>query len=286
MVDDQSSRLGTIVDKYRREAGLTKRGLAERAGLSPGYVNLVLNNQKTSPSARVVLALADALRLEAQKREGLLLAAGLDPHAISEAMAWTDENSGQLRKGDDQNRSSVSIGGIVRVYPELDDRILIQRMAKASTIWILDTFFPDLRRRLKDVLIARSNGGATIRVLLIDPNSPFARKRSKDISEHNPESYVPIQVRFTRDDVVRLREDGVNIEIKFYRSLPSSTQYMCDDSILFGILAHGERSDFTPQLEVQGENSTMYKFLKSEFDNLWEEAIEESKISFDVIKDD
>ena len=57
-------QFGPTVERLMAEAGITYRGLAERTGLSAGYLNHVVHGNRPVPSNEVVQRLADALGVE------------------------------------------------------------------------------------------------------------------------------------------------------------------------------------------------------------------------------
>lgn len=70
---------GLPVTRRRRLAGLRREELAELAGLSVDYLVRLEQGRAVTPSAAVVSALADALRLEVTERNHLYQLAGLQP---------------------------------------------------------------------------------------------------------------------------------------------------------------------------------------------------------------
>jgi transcriptional regulator with XRE-family HTH domain len=55
---------GPTMERLMEEAGVTYRGLAERTGLSAGYLNHLVHGNRPVPSNEVVGRLADALGVE------------------------------------------------------------------------------------------------------------------------------------------------------------------------------------------------------------------------------
>src|SRR5215212_7405278 len=55
---------GATVERLMGEAGVTYRGLAEKTGLSAGYLNHLVHGNRPVPSNDVVGRLADALGVE------------------------------------------------------------------------------------------------------------------------------------------------------------------------------------------------------------------------------
>jgi transcriptional regulator with XRE-family HTH domain len=55
---------GPTIERLMDEAGVTYRGLAEKTGLSAGYLNHLVHGNRPVPSNEVVGRLADALGVE------------------------------------------------------------------------------------------------------------------------------------------------------------------------------------------------------------------------------
>ena len=55
---------GPTVERLMAEAGITYRGLAERTGLSAGYLNHVVHGNRPVPSSDILAKLAKALGVE------------------------------------------------------------------------------------------------------------------------------------------------------------------------------------------------------------------------------
>ena len=55
---------GATVERLMEESGVTYRGLAERTGLSAGYLNHLVHGNRPVPSNEVVARLASALGVE------------------------------------------------------------------------------------------------------------------------------------------------------------------------------------------------------------------------------
>src|SRR5215216_7777257 len=55
---------GATVERLLNESGMTYRALAERTGLSAGYLNHLVHGNRPVPSNDVITTLAKALRVE------------------------------------------------------------------------------------------------------------------------------------------------------------------------------------------------------------------------------
>src|SRR3954463_14895251 len=59
-----SEPFGTAVERLMNDSGTTYRGLAEKTGLSAGYLNHLVHGNRPVPSNEVIATLAKALRVE------------------------------------------------------------------------------------------------------------------------------------------------------------------------------------------------------------------------------
>ena len=69
---------------------ITKKELAEKAGLTPGYISLLTGGERKAPSRGVVVALAKALELDGKERRRFFEAAGLPTLDIALSSAKAD----------------------------------------------------------------------------------------------------------------------------------------------------------------------------------------------------
>jgi transcriptional regulator with XRE-family HTH domain len=72
-----ASRFGSLVRSYRREAGLTQRELAVKAGLSVAAVRDFEQSRRRRPRPRSLAALASSLGLDLDQTASLVRAAAL-----------------------------------------------------------------------------------------------------------------------------------------------------------------------------------------------------------------
>jgi transcriptional regulator with XRE-family HTH domain len=57
---------GATVERLMGEEGVTYRGLADKTGLSAGYLNHLVHGNRPVPSNDVIQSLADALNVESE----------------------------------------------------------------------------------------------------------------------------------------------------------------------------------------------------------------------------
>jgi hypothetical protein len=167
--------------------------------------------------------------------------------------------------------------GIVRVHRNLDYNLLLDYMAEAEEIVILNTWIPELNI-LDDALVEALARGTYVSILMLYPDSQIAQLRSQALQGAT-------QARF-REDRVRpgvrhclevlaaiartLDDDGRrHLRVRLYDSLPSISVYGVDDRALFSVFLHGQLAVKSPQIEVQGQDSLMGRLVFRELETLW-----------------
>ncbi len=167
--------------------------------------------------------------------------------------------------------------GIVRVHKNLDYNLLLDYMAEAEEIVILNTWIPELNI-LDDALVEALARGTYVSILMLHPDSHIAQLRSQALQGAT-------QARF-REDRVRpgvrhclevlasiartLDDDGRrHLRVRLYDSLPSISVYGVDDRALFSVFLHGQLAVKSPQIEVQGQDSLMGRLVFRELETLW-----------------
>ncbi|SRR6266487_6683456 len=73
----RKNKLGEYIKKWRKELNLSQQQLADEAELARSYISRLEDNQFISPSAMVLIKLANALKVS---HESLFQVAGYVPH--------------------------------------------------------------------------------------------------------------------------------------------------------------------------------------------------------------
>jgi hypothetical protein len=170
-----------------------------------------------------------------------------------------------------------SSGGIVRVHPNLDYHLLLERMAQASDIVLVNTWIPGIDI-LADAISDALSRGATVSVLMLDPSSDVAGLRSRALQE-------PTQARFQQDRVQpgvrhclevlaaasRMVDAGRrrNLRVGLYHSLPSMCVYGMDDISFVSFFVHGRLAVKSIQIEVAGHDSVLGRLVADETAAMW-----------------
>ena len=172
----------------------------------------------------------------------------------------------------------VPASGIVRVHKNLDYELLVDGMAGADEIVILNTWIPGLDI-LADSLAEALARGTYVSILMLYPDSHIAQLRSQAL-------HGSTQARFREDRVrpgvrhclevlaaiARTVDDGCrrHLRVRLYHSLPSISVYSIDDRAFVSVFLHGQLAVRSVQIEVQDQDSLMGRLVFRELATLWE----------------
>ena len=168
--------------------------------------------------------------------------------------------------------------GIVSVHRTLDHNLLVDYMAGADEIVILNTWIPELNL-LADALVDALERGTYVTILMLYPDSEVAHLRSKAL-------HGSPQTRFREDRVrpgvrhclevlaaiARTVDDDARrqLKVRLYHSLPSIAVYAVDDRHFVSVFLHGQHAVKSVQIEVIGPDSLMGQLVSRELEALWE----------------
>ncbi len=167
--------------------------------------------------------------------------------------------------------------GIVRVHRNLDYNLLLDYMAEAEEIVILNTWIPELNI-LDDALLEALARGTYVSILMLHPDSHIAQLRSQALQGATQarlrEDRVRPGVRHCLEvlaSIARTLDDEGrrHLRVRLYDSLPSISVYGVDDRALFSVFLHGQLAVKSPQIEVQGQDSLMGRLVFRELETLW-----------------
>jgi hypothetical protein len=173
---------------------------------------------------------------------------------------------------------SEANAGIVRVHRNLDYHLLVDLMAEAEEIVILNTWIPDLNI-LDDALVDALARGTYVSILMLYPDSDVARLRNRALQgtaqARAREDRVRPGVRHCLEvlaAIARNAGDGGrrHLRVRLYHSLPSISVYGIDDRAFFSVFLHGQLAVKSPQIEVEGQDSLMGRLVFRELETLWE----------------
>jgi transcriptional regulator with XRE-family HTH domain len=167
--------------------------------------------------------------------------------------------------------------GLIHIYPDLGTGLLQERIRNSKDrVWLMDTWF---RRSLLSLEPAFSEAShCDIRVLLLDPESPFTRQRSLDLNMQ--EDYAKYNINNNLRTFSQLRHKQEKIKIRTYRVLPSFPIFITDQRALVSYYFHGIETYEAIWLEVRipdensQEPSEFGEQIKHEFLRIWDNASE------------
>jgi hypothetical protein len=167
--------------------------------------------------------------------------------------------------------------GIVRVHKHLDYHLLVDLMAEAEEIVILNTWIPDLNI-LDDALVDALARGTYVSILMLYPDSDVARLRNRALqgtAQRPREDRVRPGVRHCLEVLAAIArtagdEGRRHLRVRLYHSLPSISVYGVDDRAFFSVFLHGQLAVKSPQIEVEGQDSLMGRLVFRELETLWE----------------
>ena len=154
-------------------------------------------------------------------------------------------------------------------------------MRQGQQIRILTIWMPYLEMFLDSLYIAL-RAGASVEILMLEPDSPAAELRSRAISAVN----VPVTLlgrnrvqKGVADNIAMLAEVAQALTsqqrqglcVGFYHSLPSVLLYQVDHFCLAGFYLHGRMASHTPQMQVN-TRSLLGQALQTEFETLWKSS--------------
>lgn len=142
----------------------------------------------------------------------------------------------------------------------------------------MQTWIPDIQL-LEDALLTAIENGATIQILILSPDSPFALQRALDLGYKDSQSgpnYINANLRELERIVVNHNLQQHQIEIRTYNVLPSFHLYAADEIMFVGFFWHGLPSKLGPSLEILGSKSPFGSQIEKEFTKIW--SLKESNV--------
>jgi transcriptional regulator with XRE-family HTH domain len=254
----------SVLEQLRDSQQISKKALAEKASLSPGYISLLTSGTKT-PSLETVENLANALELSDEERAQFFKIAGYKPTPRRTML-------------------KDSLGGVKKVYRAIRFDLLIEWMYEAKErVYFLTTWIEDFDYYSEAILTAAENG-AEIKILLIDPQSGMSKLRLEALLPI-PKNEQEDEAKFDKEKVERkvgknltdlrilAKKNPVlrdKLQIRLYKTMPAAQVIVCDNKAMVGFYSQGRRADLSPQLEIEDNTSVMGQFVKKEFEALWE----------------
>jgi hypothetical protein len=192
------------------------------------------------------------------------------------AMLHEREIHHQLREVTEQINSKLSVdqtvwdSGLKRVNPSyladtFDNYCMCARREIALlTSWIRES---DIQRQLS---IAITHHRVPARFLLLDPLSPYARKRAEDL-------YLNADIPLINFNAMleQLKQLDVhdNVEIRIYDAIPPFTLYIADEWMMLGFHWHHAAGSLLEHFEIEGRDTPLGSNFIATYDALWKKAV-------------
>jgi len=161
--------------------------------------------------------------------------------------------------------------GIREIHESMPQAKIIKLISQATkNVRILQTWIPDLQV-FEMALVNAVNNGAKIQILILDPNSDFAKQRSLDLGYKDAKiGGKNVQTNIADlERIIKKSNISNNIELRLYNVLPSLHIYSSDDISLIGFFWHGVPSKLGYGFEVNGREYGFGYRLHQEFEQVW-----------------
>lgn len=162
-------------------------------------------------------------------------------------------------------------------HPRLDRDALIERVANSrEAVAILETFTsmlegPYTNRFLAALRVALANG-ATVRVLLLDPDSPAVRMRAEELRRSDAAVAIMNNLfHFGRLQQQLPPASRSRLRVRLYSTAPSVQMYRWDDKAYISFFPVSGKTFDAQQIEAF-VNTPLGEFVDDRFTELWETA--------------
>jgi hypothetical protein len=165
----------------------------------------------------------------------------------------------------------------VQEQPYFDDVSFCDNVGRATReVRIMDTCNHMLegpnRTALLGALSEAARRRASVRILLLDPDSIAAQHRAREISPVNVRNAIMENLRYLHECRELLPPDAQErFQVRIYNALPSIQFFQHDFRALVAFFPPGGRASSSPHLEVAIETS-LGEFVSGRFDDLWDHA--------------
>jgi hypothetical protein len=111
--------------------------------------------------------------------------------------------------------------------------------------------------------------GASLQILLMEPDSDSCRARAEEIGRPDLAEEIRANLRWLAElaDQEGMRPDAV--EVRLYDKPPSISVYQVDDFVISGFMPYGARSSVTPHFGSSFGHGLLASFTVGQFDQLW-----------------
>lgn len=174
--------------------------------------------------------------------------------------------------------------GIYRTRSEMNIETNIDLIGNKKELNIIAFGLKNFRQTCTDIVQAKVKGGMQIRILTIDPRSPFLKEREK--VEVRNEGSIKLDIINLNDWVHDLKIHEIyenQVLIKFYDSLPIDFYFGLDNTVYMGPYLFGYESQQTISYAFK-KNSEGYDYYSNYFTKLWNDQkfCKELEVKFEL----
>ena len=170
---------------------------------------------------------------------------------------------------------SVLKSGLVNVYKKggsSDILDLAQKNIKLLGVTLNYYFYPDSDEwtRLKSLV----EGGCTLQILILDPNSPHVAYREKDENNEDLRGQINRLYNLEKEFIANLKDEfKTNVEIRFYDTYPTCAMTIIDENLMRVTLYLFNKSRRAcPTMEFMRSKDGIFESYLEHFNDMWKKA--------------
>lgn len=169
------------------------------------------------------------------------------------------------------NISSTQVGVLSKLSNDTVAKGICEarRSVKILQTW-MGNFIP-----LEDSISTAISNGCQIQILLLNPSSPQAQARGKDM-RYSDSQEVSYLINSNLSQLARIyssKEHPNNIEVRLYNATPIMTLYWYDDICFLGVYWRNRPAIQGPQFEIHNDsNQYLIAAITAHFSDLWESS--------------
>jgi hypothetical protein len=170
---------------------------------------------------------------------------------------------------------SVLRSGLVNVYKKggsSDILDLAKENIKLLGVTLNYYFYPDSDEwtRLKSLV----EGGCTLQILILDPNSPHVAFRERDENNENLKGQINHLYNLEKEFIANIKDEfKPNVEIRFYDTYPTCAMTIIDENLMrVTLYLFNKRRRACPTMEFMRSKDGIFESYLEHFNDLWKKA--------------
>jgi len=170
---------------------------------------------------------------------------------------------------------SVLRSGLVNVYKKggsSDILDLAKKNIKLLGVTLNYYFYPDSDEwtRLKSLV----EGGCTLQILILDPNSPQVAYRERDENNEKLKDQINHLYNLEKEFIANVKDEfKPNVEIRFYNTYPTCAMTLIDENLMrVTPYLFNKRRRACPTMEFMRSKDGIFESYLEHFNDLWKKA--------------